>query len=140
MNSEMLTDKLVAAIKSKEYDFIVVNYPNGDMVGHTGVFDAAVKACEAVDHCIGRIVNAVESVGGECLITADHGNAEKMANAETGQAHTAHTSEPVPFIYVGRDAKVVENGKLSDVAPTILNLIGMEIPAEMTGKPLMLVD
>ncbi|GHB73737.1 2,3-bisphosphoglycerate-independent phosphoglycerate mutase [Psychrosphaera saromensis] len=140
MNSEMLTDKLVAAIKSKEYDFIVVNYPNGDMVGHTGVFDAAVKACEAVDHCIGRIVNALESVGGECLITADHGNAEKMANAETGQAHTAHTSEPVPFIYVGRDAKVVENGKLSDVAPTILNLIGMEIPAEMTGKPLMLVD
>jgi 2,3-bisphosphoglycerate-independent phosphoglycerate mutase len=140
MNSEMLTDKLVAAIKSKEYDFIVVNYPNGDMVGHTGVFDAAVKACEAVDHCIGRIVNALESVGGECLITADHGNAEKMANAETGQAHTAHTSEPVPFIYVGRDAKVVENGKLSDVAPTILNLIGMKIPAEMTGKPLMLVD
>ena len=140
MNSELLTDKLVAAIESKEYDFIVVNYPNGDMVGHTGVFDAAVKACEAVDHCIGRIVTALEKVNGECLITADHGNAEKMANVETGQAHTAHTSEPVPFIYVGRDAKVVEGGKLSDVAPTILNLIGMEQPEEMSGKPLMLVD
>ncbi|MDU0113597.1 2,3-bisphosphoglycerate-independent phosphoglycerate mutase [Psychrosphaera aquimarina] len=140
MNSELLTDKLVAAIESKEFDFIVVNYPNGDMVGHTGVFDAAVKACEAVDHCIGRIVASLEKVGGECLITADHGNAEKMANVETGQAHTAHTSEPVPFIYVGRDAKVVEGGKLSDVAPTILNLIGMELPAEMSGKPLMLVD
>jgi len=140
MNSELLTDKLVTAIESKEYDFIVVNYPNGDMVGHTGVFEAAVKACEAVDHCIGRIVTALEKVGGECLITADHGNAEKMANLETGQAHTAHTSEPVPFIYVGRDAKVVEGGKLSDVAPTILKLIGMEQPEEMSGKPLMLVD
>lgn len=139
MNSELLTDKLVAAIESKQYDFIVVNYPNGDMVGHTGVFEAAVKACEAVDLSIGRIVKALEPVGGECLITADHGNAEKMANAETGQAHTAHTSEPVPFIYVGRDAQPVEGGKLSDVAPTILNLIGMEQPAEMTGKPLMLI-
>jgi 2,3-bisphosphoglycerate-independent phosphoglycerate mutase len=140
MNSELLTDKLVNAIESKEYDFIVVNYPNGDMVGHTGVFDAAVKACEAVDHCIGRIVTALEKADGECLITADHGNAEKMANVETGQAHTAHTSEPVPFIYVGRDAKVVEGGKLSDVAPTILKLIGMEQPEEMSGKPLMLVN
>ncbi|MBU2882598.1 2,3-bisphosphoglycerate-independent phosphoglycerate mutase [Psychrosphaera sp. B3R10] len=140
MNSELLTDKLVAAIKSQEFDFIVVNYPNGDMVGHTGVYEAAVKACEAVDHCIGRVVDALESVGGECLITADHGNAELMTNATTGQAHTAHTSEPVPFIYVGRDAQVVPNGKLSDVAPTILKLMGMEQPAEMTGKPLMLVD
>lgn len=140
MNSELLTDKLVEAIKSQEYDFIVVNYPNGDMVGHTGVYEAAVKACEAVDACIGRVVDALAEVGGECLITADHGNAEQMTNATTGQAHTAHTSEPVPFIYVGRNAKAVENGKLSDVAPTILNLMGMEQPGEMTGKPLMLVD
>jgi len=110
------------------------------MVGHTGVYDAAVKACEAVDSSIGRIVEALESVGGECLITADHGNAEQMSNPTTGQAHTAHTSEPVPFIYVGRDAKPVEGGKLSDVAPTILSLMGMEIPEEMTGQPLMLVD
>ena len=140
MNSELLTDKLVAAIESKEYDFIVCNYPNGDMVGHTGVYEAAVQACEAVDACIGRVIEALEKVGGECLITADHGNAEQMSNPTTGQAHTAHTSEPVPFIYVGRDAKPVANGKLSDVAPTVLNLIGMEQPAEMTGKPLMLVD
>jgi 2,3-bisphosphoglycerate-independent phosphoglycerate mutase len=140
MNSTLLTDKLVEAIKSQEYDFIVVNYPNGDMVGHTGVFEAAVKACEAVDTSIGRVVAALEEVGGECLITADHGNAEQMTNETTGQAHTAHTSEPVPFIYVGRNATPVENGKLSDVAPTILNLIGMEQPPEMTGKPLMLVD
>ena len=140
MNSELLTDKLVEAIESKEYDFIVCNYPNGDMVGHTGVFDAAVKACEAVDTCIGRVVDALESVGGECLITADHGNAEQMSNPTTGQAHTAHTSEPVPFIYVGRDAKPLTDGKLSDVAPTVLKLMGMEQPAEMTGKPLMLID
>lgn len=140
MNSELLTDKLVEAIESKEFDFIVVNYPNGDMVGHTGVFAAAVKACEAVDKSIGRIVDALEKVGGECLITADHGNAEQMTNPATGQAHTAHTSEPVPFIYVGRDAKPVEGGKLSDVAPTVLNLMGMEQPEEMTGKPLMLLS
>lgn len=140
MNSALLTDKLVEAIESKEFDFIVCNYPNGDMVGHTGVFEAAVKACEAVDACIGRVVESLEKVGGECLITADHGNAEQMANPATGQAHTAHTSEPVPFIYVGRDAKTVEGGKLSDVAPTVLNLIGMQQPEEMTGKPLMLVE
>ncbi len=140
MNSGLLTDKLVEAIESQEYDFIVCNYPNGDMVGHTGVYDAAVKACEAVDACIGRVVTALEKVGGECLITADHGNAEQMSNPNTGQAHTAHTSEPVPFIYVGRDAKPVANGKLSDVAPTVLHLIGMEQPEQMTGKPLMLVD
>lgn len=140
MNSEMLTDKLVEAIKSGKYDFIVVNYPNGDMVGHSGVYEAAVKACEAVDACIGRVVEALEEVGGEGIITADHGNAEQMSDPSTGQAHTAHTSEPVPFIYVGRDAKPVEGGVLSDVAPTILTLMGMERPQEMTGKPLMLVD
>lgn len=140
MNSEMLTDKLVEAIKSGDYDFIVVNYPNGDMVGHSGVYEAAVKACEAVDACVGRVVAALEEVGGEGLITADHGNAEQMSDPSTGQAHTAHTSEPVPFIYVGRDAKPVEGGVLSDVAPTILKLMGMAQPEEMTGKPLMLVD
>ena len=140
MNSTLLTDKLVDAIESQEYDFIVVNYPNGDMVGHTGVFEAAVKACEAVDTCIGRVVDALEKVGGECLITADHGNAEQMADTVSGQAHTAHTSEPVPFIYVGRDAKPVADGKLSDVAPTLLHLMGLPQPKEMTGKPLMLVD
>ena len=111
--------------------------PNGDMVGHTGVYEAAVKACEAVDTCIGRVVEALKEVGGECLITADHGNAEQMANLKTGQAHTAHTSEPVPFIYVGRDATPSEGKALSDVAPTMLHLMGMEQPSEMTGTPIM---
>ncbi|GAP74114.1 2,3-bisphosphoglycerate-independent phosphoglycerate mutase [Pseudoalteromonas sp. SW0106-04] len=137
MNSQLLTDKLVAAIQSNKYDVIVCNYPNGDMVGHSGVFAAAVKACEAVDSCIGRVVEALEQVGGEALITADHGNAEQMVNPQTGQAHTAHTSEPVPFIYVGRDAQAIDGKTLSDVAPTMLHLLGMEQPEEMTGSPIM---
>ncbi len=139
MSSVELTDKLVDAIKSGKYDLIICNYPNGDMVGHTGVFDAAVKACEAVDTSVGRVIEALKDVGGECLLTADHGNAEQMANEETGQAHTAHTSLPVPLIYFGRPATAVEGGKLSDLAPTMLTLMGMEIPAEMTGKPLMIL-
>ena len=139
MNSEMLTDKLVAAIKSGKYDAIICNYPNGDMVGHSGVFEAAVKACEAVDSCIGRVVDALEEFGGEALITADHGNAEQMADLKTGQAHTAHTSEPVHFIYVGRDAEPMQGKALSDVAPTMLHLMGMEQPKEMTGTPIMML-
>lgn len=139
MNSQMLTDKLVAAIKSGKYDAIICNYPNGDMVGHSGVFEAAVKACEAVDSCIGRVVDALKEYGGEALITADHGNAEQMANLKTGQAHTAHTSEPVPFIYVGRDAQAHSGKALSDVAPTMLHLMGLEQPAEMTGSPIMVL-
>ncbi|MCV2884405.1 2,3-bisphosphoglycerate-independent phosphoglycerate mutase [Aestuariibacter sp. AA17] len=137
MNSEALTDKLVDAIESGKFDVIVCNYPNGDMVGHTGKYDAAVKAVEAVDTCIGRVVAALKKVGGECLITADHGNAEQMVNEETGQAHTAHTSELVPFIYVGRDASTRNGGTLSDVAPTMLHVMGMEQPSEMTGKPIV---
>lgn len=137
MNSAELTDKLVAAIHSGKYDVIICNYPNGDMVGHTGILSAAIKAVEAVDHCIGRVVNALEQVGGECLITADHGNAEMMQDAASGQAHTAHTSGPVPLIYVGRPATVVEGGILSDIAPTMLHLLGLPQPAEMSGKVLM---
>lgn len=137
MNSEMLTDKLVAAIESGKYDAIICNYPNGDMVGHTGVFDAAVQACEAVDRSIGRVVEALEKVGGECLITADHGNAEMMVNPETGGIHTAHTNLPVPLIYFGRDAEPAETGRLCDLAPTLLTLLGQEIPTEMTGNNLM---
>lgn len=137
MSSVELTEKLVAAIKSDKYDVIICNYPNGDMVGHTGVYDAAVKACEAVDSCIGEVVAALKEVGGECLITADHGNAEQMIDPETGGVHTAHTNLPVPLIYVGREATILEGGKLSDLAPTMLNLMGMEVPAEMTGKPLV---
>ena len=137
MNSEKLTDELVGAIESGKFDVIICNYPNGDMVGHTGDFDAAVKACEAVDKCIGRVVEALKKTGGECLITADHGNAEQMVDNESGQAHTAHTSEPVPFIYFGRDAEPRKGGTLSDVAPTMLHLMGVEQPEEMTGKTIM---
>ena len=137
MSSELLTDKLVAAIESQQYDVIICNYPNGDMVGHTGMFDAAVQACEAVDKSIGRVIAALEKTGGECLITADHGNAEMMVNPETGGIHTAHTNLPVPLIYFGRDAEPAATGRLCDLAPTILNLLGEEIPAEMTGNNLM---
>jgi 2,3-bisphosphoglycerate-independent phosphoglycerate mutase len=137
MNSTLLTDNLVQAIESGEYDFIVCNYPNGDMVGHTGKYDAAVKACEAVDRSIGRVIAALEKTGGECLITADHGNAEQMRDIQTGQAHTAHTCCPVPLIYVGRNAVPAKSGALSDIAPTLLYLMGLEQPSEMTGSSLM---
>uniref|UniRef100_A0A486XKQ7 2,3-bisphosphoglycerate-independent phosphoglycerate mutase n=1 Tax=Rheinheimera sp. BAL341 TaxID=1708203 RepID=A0A486XKQ7_9GAMM len=137
MSSTELTDKLVGAIHSGDFDVIICNYPNGDMVGHTGVMAAAVKAVEAVDSCIGRVVEALQQVGGECLITADHGNAEMMLDHDSGQAHTAHTSGPVPLIYVGRPAQVVEGGILSDIAPTMLHLLALPVPAEMTGKVLM---
>jgi 2,3-bisphosphoglycerate-independent phosphoglycerate mutase len=137
MNSEILTDKLVGAIESGKYDFIVCNYPNGDMVGHTGSFDAAVKACEAVDSCIGRVVKALHENEGECFITADHGNAEQMEDPVSGQAHTAHTCEPVPLIYVGRKAVPAASGTLSDISPSVLHLMGMKQPEEMTGSILM---
>lgn len=136
MSSEALTDQLIEAIQSGKYDVIVCNYPNGDMVGHTGILSAAIQAVEAVDHCIGRVVSALQQVGGECLITADHGNAEQMADAASGQAHTAHTSCPVPLIYVGRPATAASEGILSDIAPTMLKLMNMDIPSEMTGHAL----
>lgn len=138
MSAPEVTDRIVDAIENQRYDVIVVNYANGDMVGHSGVFDAAVKAVECLDTCVGRIVEALEKVGGEALITADHGNVEQMADESTGQAHTAHTTEPVPFIYVGkRDLKVREGGVLADVAPTMLMLLGLEKPTEMTGTSIL---
>ncbi|WP_085677969.1 MULTISPECIES: 2,3-bisphosphoglycerate-independent phosphoglycerate mutase [unclassified Pseudomonas] len=138
MNAPEVTDRIVEAIEQQRFDVIVVNYANGDMVGHTGVFEAAVKAVEALDTCVGRIVEALEKVNGEALITADHGNVEQMEDACTGQAHTAHTSEPVPFIYVGkRKVQVREGGVLADVAPTMLKLLGLEKPAEMTGTSIL---
>ncbi|WP_145513422.1 2,3-bisphosphoglycerate-independent phosphoglycerate mutase [Yersinia massiliensis] len=141
MSSAELTEKLVAAITSGKYDVIICNYPNGDMVGHTGDYNAAVKAVETLDNCIEQVVAAVKSVDGQLLVTADHGNAEQMRDPETGQAHTAHTSLPVPLIYVGnKEVKAVEGGKLSDIAPTMLSLMEMEIPKEMTGKPLFIVE
>lgn len=137
MSSAELTEKLTAAIRSQEYDVIICNYPNGDMVGHTGVYEAAVKACEAVDSSIGEVIEALKEVDGECLITADHGNAEQMIDPETGGVHTAHTNLPVPFIYFGRPATMQKGGRLCDIAPTMLDLMGMEIPSEMTGTPLI---
>lgn len=141
MSSAELTEKLVAAITSGKYDVIICNYPNGDMVGHTGDYDAAVKAVETLDNCIEQVVAAVKAADGQLLITADHGNAEQMRDPATGQAHTAHTSLPVPLIYIGnKEVKAVEGGKLSDIAPTMLSLMEMEIPQEMTGKPLFIVE
>ncbi len=140
MSSEELTDKLVAAIKSGKFDYIICNYPNGDMVGHTGIYDAAVQACEAVDACVARVVEAIKEVDGQLLITADHGNAEMMVNPKTGGIHTAHTNLPVPLIYVGsKNITLKEGGKLSDLAPTMLALTDVKAPSEMTGQPLFLI-
>ena len=138
MSAPEVTDKLVEAIESGKYDVLIVNYANGDMVGHTGIFDAAVKAVEALDVCIGRIEKAVRAAGGDMLITADHGNAEQMQDYESGQVHTQHTTEHVPLIYIGeKHLKVRSGGRLSDVAPSILALMNLEVPSEMTGETLL---
>ncbi|WP_296188027.1 2,3-bisphosphoglycerate-independent phosphoglycerate mutase [Pseudomonas sp. UBA1879] len=138
MSAPEVTDKIVDAIKNQRFDVIIVNYANGDMVGHSGIMEAAVKAVECLDVCVGRITEALEKVGGEALITADHGNVEQMTDEKTHQPHTAHTSEPVPFVYVGkRDLKVREGGVLADVAPTMLTLLGLDIPKEMTGTSIL---
>jgi 2,3-bisphosphoglycerate-independent phosphoglycerate mutase len=132
-----MTDKLVDAIEGQQYDVIICNYANPDMVGHSGNFDATVKAIEAIDKCLGRVVDSIQKVGGELLITADHGNAEMMENQETHQPHTAHTTNPVPLIYVGRNFQLESNGALSDIAPTMLELMGLAQPAEMNGRSLV---
>ncbi len=138
MSAYEVTDKLVAAIESDRYDTIICNYANGDMVGHTGNFDAAVKAIEVLDACVGRVAEAVEKVGGEMLITADHGNAEQMLDPKADQPHTAHTLNPVPLIYVGKAAAgLMEHGALCDIAPTLLQIMGLPQPAEMTGRSLL---
>jgi len=137
MSAREVTDKLVDAIRSREYHAIVCNYANGDMVGHTGNLEAAKKAIEVLDECIGRVVTAMREVGGEVLITADHGNAETMEDPATHQAHTAHTLNVVPLLYVGRRARAVSGGALQDVAPTLLRMMGLPAPPEMTGKPLL---
>ncbi len=137
MSSVQVTDHLVEAIESNTYDVIICNYANPDMVGHTGKFDAAVKAIEAIDRALGRVLEALQSVDGEMLITADHGNAEQMLDEETGQPHTAHTSNLVPLIYVGREAQLSEHGALSDIVPSMMYLMNLEAPPEMTGTPLV---
>ena len=138
MSAYEVTDKLVEAINSGAYDLLIVNYANGDMVGHTGVFDAAVKAVEAVDSSLGRVYEAVMANKGHMIITADHGNVEQMQDYDSGQVHTQHTTEHVPFIYVGpTSATIAEKGILADVAPTLLSLMNIPVPTEMQGRNLI---
>lgn len=138
MSAPEVTEKLVEAIKSRKYDLIVCNYANGDMVGHTGKFDAAVKACEVVDNSVEQVLAALREVDGEALITADHGNVELMVNPETGQPHTSHTNWPVALIYDGprKETLSLNDGALCDLAPTLLALMQVDQPDEMTGKSL----
>jgi 2,3-bisphosphoglycerate-independent phosphoglycerate mutase len=139
MSAPEVTDKLVAAIDAGRFDVVVVNYANTDMVGHTGDLKAAIKAVETVDQCLGRLAGAVTRAGGTLLITADHGNVEMMRDPETGQPHTAHTTNPVPLILVNPPAGItgLENGRLCDVAPTLLQLLGLPQPKAMTGHALL---
>lgn len=140
MSADELTDKLLARIDEDKYDFIVVNYANPDMVGHTGVVEAAVKAVETVDECVGKVVEKILSKGGQALITADHGNAEYMQDPETKTTVTAHSTNPVPFIVVGEElksAKLKDDGRLSDIAPTVLSMMNLEQPEQMTGHSLI---
>lgn len=138
MSAFEVTAELEAAIASRRYGLIVCNYANGDMVGHTGQFDAARRAIEALDVCLGRVVAAMRAIGGEVLITADHGNAETMRDAQTGEPHTAHTTNVVPFVYVGRPGAQLETGgALCDIAPTVLAMMGLPQPLEMTGRALV---
>ena len=139
MSAPEVTDKVVVAIGSSKFDVVVLNYANTDMVGHTGIIEAAEHAVETVDQCLGRLAGAVEKAGGTLVITADHGNAEMMRDPETGEPHTAHTTNPVPFIVVNPPAAIrrVANGRLADVAPTLLALLGLAQPAAMTGHSLL---
>ena len=139
MSAYEVCDKLVDAIKSDKYDVIIINFANPDMVGHTGVEDAAIKAIEAVDECVGKAVDALKEVDGQMFICADHGNAEQLIDETTGEPFTAHTTNPVPFILVNADPayKLREGGCLADIAPTLIELMGMEQPKEMTGKSLL---
>jgi 2,3-bisphosphoglycerate-independent phosphoglycerate mutase len=138
MSAGEVTDRLCEAIESGKYDAIICNYANGDMVGHTGNYEATVKAVEFLDHCLGRVADSLQRAGGEMLITADHGNAEQMIDPEADQPHTAHTCNLVPLIYLGRKgARLMDNGALCDIAPTMLLMMGLPQPTEMTGRPLL---
>jgi 2,3-bisphosphoglycerate-independent phosphoglycerate mutase len=138
MSAPTVCDKVVEAIESGKYDVVITNFANPDMVGHTGVMDAVIKAIEEIDHCVDRVVDAVKRVDGQMFICADHGNAEKLVD-ETGAAFTAHTTNPVPFILVNYDDNYTlrENGRLADIIPTLIEMMGMEKPAEMTGESLL---
>lgn len=137
MSAPEVTDEVVKRIESGEYDVIILNFANCDMVGHTGVFEAAVKAVETVDECLGRVVNAIEKMGGMALITADHGNADQMVDYESGGAFTAHTTNVVPLVLIGDPNAKLKPGRLADLAPTLLDMMGLEKPQEMTGESLL---
>jgi 2,3-bisphosphoglycerate-independent phosphoglycerate mutase len=136
MSAAGVTDVLCNAIAAKQHDFILCNYANGDMVGHSGVLPAAVKAVETVDTCLARVLATADKAGATLLVTADHGNCELMIDPLTGGPHTAHTTNPVPFLLVGEDATLRSGGSLRDVGPTILHLLDIEPPVEMTGRDL----
>jgi 2,3-bisphosphoglycerate-independent phosphoglycerate mutase len=137
MSIEKLSAELDKAIRGGEFDVIICNVANGDMVGHTGIMKAAIAAVEAVDQCLQIVYDAVRAVNGELLVTADHGNIEQMLDHETHQSHTAHTTNPVPLVYCGRKARALTGGALKDIAPTMLYLLGIEQPSEMTGHSLV---
>jgi len=139
MSAEDVTRNLVEGIVSQAYDLIIVNYANPDMVGHTGVLQAAIKACEAVDQGVGQALAALKKVGGAMILTADHGNCELMVDPVTGEPHTAHTLNPVPVVLIGgpKGAKLRSGGRLADLAPSLLQLMGLQKPAEMTGTSLI---
>ncbi len=137
MSAYEVTDAVVNAINSDKFDVIILNYANCDMVGHTGIIDAAVKAVEAVDECVGRMVNAILSKGGQAIITADHGNADCLIDPETKAPFTAHTTNPVPMILIGAGDVKLKNGRLCDLCPTMLDLMGLEKPEQMTGQSLI---
>ena len=133
-----VSERIIESINAKKYDVIICNFANGDMVGHTGNMEAAKKAVEAMDKCIGDIISATENISGSLIITADHGNAELMLDVENNQVHTQHTTNLVPFIVMDKRAKKVsDSGSLSDIAPTILAIMGIDVPSEMTGKNLV---
>ena len=136
MSAPEVADKLVAALGERKFDFICLNFANGDMVGHTGVYDAIVKAVKAVDGCVAKVVEAAKENGYEVVMIADHGNADNAVNAD-GTPNTAHSLNPVPIVVVSDRVKSVHDGILADVAPTVLNWMGLEQPAEMTGKALV---
>ena len=139
MSAYEVTEKVVEAIKSKKYDSIILNYANPDMVGHTGNLEAAVKAIEVIDECVGKVIKELNDVNGVCLITADHGNSEQMVDYKTGEPHTAHTTNPVPLILYGMEnVKLADNGILADLAPTMLDIMGLNKPEQMTGNSLLI--
>ena len=137
MSAYEVTEKVIEAIKEEKYDCIILNYANPDMVGHTGNLEAAIKAVEVIDECVGKVVEAVKNESGVIIITADHGNIEQMIDYKTGEPHTAHTTNPVPLILVGMDNAKLKEGKLADIAPTMLKIMNLQKPEEMTGESLI---